>query len=150
LSKSWPHAFLSVEDLGADVDIDDATRVSLFDGALQGAAVGTAYDVNSGIAEFIADHYSELEAVTKSPDASAASSVVRNLARFGVILPALRHLDERVRLGVISRHMYVLNAENLASALGGVRDYALDTIQDKDLDVYEYVLNNLGTYKSNR
>jgi hypothetical protein len=148
LSKSWSHAFLSVDDLGTDVDIDDATRVSLFDGALQGAAVATAYDVTSGIAAFIADHYSEMEAVTEPPDASAASTVVRILDRFGVILPALLHLDERVRQGVISGHRYVLTAENLTNALDGVRDYALDTINGKDLDVYEYVLDNLGTYKA--
>jgi hypothetical protein len=146
LSESWPHVFLSVDDL--DADIDDTMHVSLLDGALQGATVTTKYDVNDQIAEFIADHYSRLEAATKPSDDATASSLVRNLARFGVILPSLRHLDNRVRREVIRRHMYLLIPDNLTNALGGVEDYALDTMLDKDIDVYEYVLDNLLIYKS--
>lgn len=146
LSKSWPRVFVAVDEL--DVEVDDITRVSLLDGALEGAAALTKYETNRKIADFIADHYSEMGALTKPRDDKAAASAVRTLSRFGVVLPSLRHLDLRVKRDVIRRHMYLLIPANLTDALGGVEIYALDRILNTDTDVYDYILNDLSTYKS--
>ncbi|KRQ26463.1 MULTISPECIES: hypothetical protein [Mycobacteroides] len=142
LSQSWSEVFAVI----TAQDIDDDTRLKLYDGAFSGANLDNQYDISPDVREYLSRQYAQLSALTSPIDDEFAEATLDVLKRFGIVLPSLIGLDPRIRRGVIDRRAYELSERNLVAALDGNSNLALDVMLDSNVEVYRHALGDLAGY----
>lgn len=120
-------------------------RVLLVDAALLAADPEGAYDLGSGFADFVAEHYKEMSAFTTPHPESDLHTVVTVLEGAEALLPRLEDVHEQLRALVVEKNLYELTATNLRSALGITGEVTLDQARGSDA-VWRYCLANPDAY----
>lgn len=134
-----------------DAEIDESTRLGLYNAALVGGDDGMSYNTGTdetveSIATYLAEHQEKLPALTEMVTESEADSIVQILGTLAVRIPRIAMLSAPVLKSVIRAHLYSMSVDNLHVALDGETDLALDVIKKKNKEVYEFVLADLSTY----
>lgn len=133
--------------LVSEADLDDASRLHLTDVALAHLAESKAYQTDSDVSSYLADHYAELETLTTNEVGRSQAKTIGDIfAKAHVTLPRLQPLAENVRSSFVERGLYEIGRENLEIAIGDNESLALDIIRSQEPTVYKYVLHNLGSY----
>lgn len=141
-APSWPQAFVY---LSTESPVDPATRVRLFDVALQEASTDFPYVLDTRVREFIEDNYLELNAIVAPKDAAHAHASFAIVEAAGCSLASTLGLNVLARAEVIVRRSYSVTAENLAY-LADRSNIALDTLLDANRALYTHSLRHLPDY----
>jgi len=140
--RPWRQVF---SYLVTDNSVPADARVALVDAALLAADPEGAYDLGSGFADFVVEHYKEMSAFTKPHPQSDLHKVVTLLEGAEVLLPSLEDVHERLQALVVNGNLYELTATNLRSALGITGEVTLDEARSSDA-VYRYCMANPAAY----
>ncbi len=128
------------------VDLDDALRLELVDGALT-HLTSLKQRIDSEVSTYLSAHYAEFTALTS--DATVPAQAERIGVLFGdagITVPRLEPLGRLTRTSFVSRNLYEITYQNLAIAIDNTATVALDVIRAGSETVYDYVLRHLSKY----
>lgn len=125
--------------------VPDTLRLSLLSTALTNASGVVDFALGDDIRDYIADHYTEMEAFTEQQSLQHAE-VVKDFAReCNVEVEDLTCVEQPLRSLLIASQMYVLTANNLRAALGVNGPVSLEVVR-KDEVVNTHCLSDVGAY----
>ena len=129
-----------------DSQIDEALKVKLVDTLLASSQV-YKLSLNSYVLEYIHSHVAEFPVMFDYGTREQVGKIASLFRRNNLILPHLEVLSDVARAAFVARGLYVINADNLACAIGGDRsNVALDVIRKHDQRVYGQTLDSLDAY----
>ena len=145
LGSRWPRVFTFII---SEAKIDESTRLTLLDTALQNMRDEVVYEVDDHTRAYFEEHYADLPTFTSNvTSAEDAELLAKLLSTMNARLASLSSLGAEVKRSAIAANRYRINRANLVSAVNGrSQDLALDRIKDHDPVIYEYMLNNLAVY----
>jgi hypothetical protein len=143
LAPRWKGVFVHLVE---KAPLDHATTVALVDAAARSAVRNADYESSLQVAEFVSEHYAEMQAFVGTLDAREAADVAVLLDRLGAEVSDLGVLGDTQREAVIAAGLYPVTRANLSTALGDGTGLALDMVKATNSDVYERVLGNLDEY----
>ncbi|MFJ4233839.1 hypothetical protein [Cellulosimicrobium cellulans] len=126
-------------------DVPDDIRVSLVDAALQGADTTHTYNLDGDVAEFIGEHYKQMQTFTAAQDDDRIQVVVTILEGVNVLISNLAKVHTTLQARLVRENLYQLTAPNLRAALDTANPISLDHARESD-DVYAYCLAEPARY----
>jgi len=107
--------------------------------------VERAYEYGYGIGEFLEQNAPMIRALSESSTPDGAEAAVSFVVSAGAVLPDASRLSPAVRSALGSTRNYTLSAANI-EAISGTDSLALDSLKNKALGVYNYVLSKPSEY----
>jgi hypothetical protein len=143
LAPVWSGVF---DFLLTDESVAEGKKVGLIDAALGSISDKTSYKIGPVLGEFVRSHYRKIETLsgTKHPD--SVEAVVAILRKANVRFESLEALSKELKPFAIEQSLYDLTEDNLAVALGGVKNLSLDNIRSASESVFRHVAENLTAY----
>ena len=126
--------------------LDPEATVALVDAAARSTVRDVDYESSDGVAEFVSEHYGQMQAFVGAVDAAKAANVAVLLSRVGAQIGDLAVLGEAQRKAVVTAGLYPVTRANLSAALGEDTALALDVVKTTDEAVYKHILANLVDY----
>jgi hypothetical protein len=126
--------------------IDLAPAVALVDAAMRGAGRGIDYESSHRVAEFVSEHYGQMQAFVGTVETSKAADVAILVRRLGAQVSDLAVLGDAQCKAVVTAGLYPVTRANLSVALGEGTALALDVVKATNTAVYEHILENLDSY----
>jgi hypothetical protein len=133
LAARWPGLFVHVVE---NAPLATEPAVELVDAAVRNSVRDVRYESSDRVAEFIAEHYAQMDAFTQQVDTDKAADLASLLRRLGAELPDLAQLGEEQRRAVVIAGLYPVTRGNLLAALGDGAGLALDVLKAHDQNVY--------------
>lgn len=122
-------------------------RTKLLNEALSSINPGRRYVVNDGLREFVEQNAESMPIFTSSSMSPALTeAIVLLLVSMNARFPSLRPLGDEIRKAAVAENRYEITWENLALALNGSEDLALDQILDANKTVYTHAISRLPEY----
>lgn len=143
LAPRWDGVFIHlVEKAPLELEV----VVALVDAAIASAAQDTDYEASDQVAEFVSEHYAQMQAFVGETDAVKATDLIALLRRLGAQISDLSLLGETQCKAAVAAGLYPVTRMNLSVALGESTGLALDVMSAADDSVYRHVLANLDDY----
>ncbi|MEV5695253.1 hypothetical protein [Micromonospora globbae] len=143
LTPRWKGAFVHLVE---NAPIDVATAVTLVNAAVRSADRDVDYESSLRVAEFLSEHYAQMQAFVGTVETSKAADVTVLVRRLGAQVSDLAVLGDAQRKAVVAASLYPVTRANLSAALGEGTPLALDVVKATNAVVYEHILNNLDSY----
>ncbi len=143
LAPRWDGLFIHlVEKAPLELEV----VVALVDAAITSATKDADYVASDQVAEFVSEHYAQMQAFVGETDAAKATDVMALLRRLGAQISDLGVLGEKQRKATVAASLYPVTRMNLSVALDESTGLALDAMNAADDSVYRHVLANLDDY----
>lgn len=144
MAPKWAQA---LRYTAVDAPVTPQTRLHLVNVVLRAIGAGERTDLDTEVAQYLSEHYQELQAVTRPADEQRATIVMTVFAAAGATIDDLGVLNKHAVKAASQTTIYPITATNL-QALGGASLVALDTLQAKapTQPVYEHAVNHLEDY----
>lgn len=126
--------------------LDDGLRRTLVNATLKYLSSEIEYILDDEVSEYLQKYYSELPVLASSSDNNQAEIIAQLYSNAGIRLPELQLLSKTMRNAFIAKSLYEINIGNLKIALANEINLALDVALEKDTEIYQYLLRNLGKY----
>jgi hypothetical protein len=143
LAPRWKGAFVHLVE---NAPIDLAAAVALVDAAVRNADRDVDYESSRRVAEFLSEHYAQMQAFVGTVETSKAADVAVLVRRLGTQVSDLAVLGDAQRKAVVTAGLYPVTRANLSAALGEGTPLALDVVKATNATVYEHILKNLDSY----
>ncbi len=143
LAPIWESVFVHLVE-NAPLDVQQA--IALVDAAAQNAGRNVDYQASDRTAEFVSEHYAQMQAFVGSADASGAADRAMLLSRLDVEISDLAELGQAQREAVVRAGLYPVTRANLLAALDQGTSLGLDAVKAANTDVYKRVLVNMDEY----
>jgi len=143
MAPRWKGVFVYLVE---KAPLDPAATVALVDAAARSAVGDVDYEASDRVAEFISEHYTQMQAFVGAVDPSKAADVAVLLRRLNVQVGDLAALGDTQRKAVVTAGLYPVTRANLAAALSEGTGLALDVIKATNEDVYTRVLEKIHDY----
>ncbi|MBM0258441.1 hypothetical protein JNW89_18165 [Micromonospora sp. 4G55] len=143
LAPRWKSAFVHLVE---NAPIDLAAAVALVDAAVRRADRDVDYESSRRVAEFVSEHYAQMQAFVGTMETSKAADVAVLVRRLGAQVSDLAVLGDAQRKAVVKASLYPVTRTNLSTALGEGTPLALDVVKATNATVYQHILENLDSY----
>ncbi len=143
LAHRWKSTFVHLVE---NAPIDLTAAVALIDAAVASADRDVDYDSSDRVAEFVSEHYAQMQAFVGTMETSKAADLAVLVGRLGAQVSDLAVLGDEQRKAVVGAGLYPVTRANLSAALGEGTLLALDVVKATNRTVYEHILENLDTY----
>lgn len=143
LAPRWKGVFVHLVE---KAPIDLAAAVALVDAAVRSADRDVDYESSGRVAEFVSEHYAQMQAFVGTAETSKAADVAVLVRRLGAQVSDLAVLGDTQRKAVVTAGLYPVTRANLSAALGEGTPLALDVVKATNATVYEHILDNVDNY----
>ncbi|MEU5965854.1 hypothetical protein ABZ777_31995 [Micromonospora parva] len=143
LAPRWKAAFVHLVE---KAPIDLSVAVALVDAAVRSAGRDVDYDSSDQVAEFLSEHFAQMQAFVGTVETSKAADVAVLVRRLGAQISDLVPLGGAQRKAIVTARLYPVTRANLSAALGEDTPLALDVVKATNKTVYEHILDNLDSY----
>ncbi|MFK0007013.1 hypothetical protein ACIQTZ_08165 [Paenarthrobacter sp. NPDC090520] len=126
--------------------VQDNMKRTLINAALSGAEKNIDYNLE-GLHPYIEENYTSMSVfTTEDESADLPSSLVKIMVSLGISFPTIEPLNQFFKQLAVEHSLYEVNQTNLQVAMDGHTNLALNAIKDRDVNVYNHVLNNATKY----
>ncbi|WLS43226.1 hypothetical protein Q3V37_17545 [Micromonospora profundi] len=143
LVPRWRAAFVHLVE---KAPIDPSAAVALVDAAVRSAGRDVDYESSDRVAEFLSEHFAQMQAFVGAMETSKAADVAVLVRRLGAKISDLVPLGDAQRKAIVTARLYPVTRANLSAALGEDTLLALDVVKATNNTVYEHILDNLDSY----
>ncbi|GAA4211362.1 hypothetical protein [Microbispora amethystogenes] len=143
LAPRWKGMFVHLIE---KAPLDLPAAVTLVDAAVRSTDRDVDYDSSDRVAEFLSEHYAQMQAFVGTVETSKAADLAVLVRRLGTQVGDLAVLGDAQRTAVVTASLYPVTRANLSAALGEGTPLALDVVKATNATVYEHILNNLDSY----
>ncbi|MEV4544543.1 hypothetical protein [Micromonospora echinaurantiaca] len=143
LAPLWKGAFVHLVE---KAPIELAAAVTLVDVAVRSADRDVDYDSSDRVANFLSEHYAQMQAFVGTVETAKAADVAILVRRLGAQVSDLTVLGDAQRKAIVTASLYPVTRANLSAALGEGTPLALDVAKATNATVYEHILDNLDSY----
>jgi hypothetical protein len=143
LTPRWEGVFVHLVE---NAPIALAAAVTFVDTAVFSADRDVDYGSSDRVAEFVSEHYAQMQAFVGIVEPSKAADVAVLVRRLGAQVGDLAGLGDAQREAVVRAGLYPVTRANLSAALGEGISLALDVVKATNATVYKHILENLDSY----
>lgn len=143
LAPSWTGI---LEFLVTDESVAETERSELLDIAFSVLTTGHKYLTSPALRDFIQANYLKMETLVGGREIHALEAVVAVLKEASVTFDSLSSLSAALRPWAVENSLYKLTEANLAAAIGGANNIALDILHSANESIFAYAAANLSVY----